>query len=319
MSPLSDGADLRDPSVRPQPRRSLRIALHGAQADREDIRDAVASLRAEGHEVEVRATWEDGHAALFAAEVAREVDVVVAGGGDGTVSEVAEGLVHAEGATAALAVLPLGTANDFATAALIPLDDVAAALQLALEPDSVHEVDVLTIGNRVVFNVATAGPGTRVTVDTPAGLKRALGGLSYAIAGIAQLASFAAEKGTLRGPDFEWSGDFLAIAVGNGRQAGGGVALCPEANIDDGLLDVRIIPEGDGAGARLIDGLLRGREIALDESSIAYRAPWVEIETAEKLHVNLDGEPVEGTSFRFEVARGALRAVLPEGSPLLQG
>lgn len=275
------------------------------------------ALRADGHDIDVRVTWEDGHASVFTAEVAHEVDVVVAAGGDGTVSEVAEALVGAGEASAALAVLPLGTANDFAAAAGIPLDDLTAAFQLAVDPGAVREIDVLTVGDRVVLNVATAGPGTRVTVDTPKGLKRALGGLSYAIAGIAQLATFEAQEGTLRGPDFEWTGAFLALAVGNGRQAGGGVSLCPHARVDDGLLDVRVIPEGDGAGALLIDGLLRGREIALDESSTGHRAPWVEIETVGTLHVNLDGEPIEGTRFRFEVAPRALRAVLPEGSPLL--
>jgi lipid kinase YegS len=246
MSRLADVPSPRDPSSRAGSR--VRLILHGAQADRDDIREAVEALRAEGHDVDVRVTWEDGHADLFAAEVAHDVDVVVAAGGDGTVSEVAEGLVGVDGASAALAVLPLGTANDFAAAAAIPLDDIPAALRLAVEPGKVREIDVLTVGDRVVLNVATAGPGTRVTVDTPEGLKRALGGLSYAIAGIAQLSSFAAQQGTIRGPDFEWSGAFLAIAVGNGRQAGGGVALCPDARVDDGLLDVRVIPEGEGAG-----------------------------------------------------------------------
>jgi lipid kinase YegS len=293
--------------------------LHGDQAGRADIREAVAALRADGHDIDVRVTWEDGHAGIFTAEVAHEVDVVVAAGGDGTVSDVAEALVGAGEASAALAVLPLGTANDFAAAAGIPLDDLTAALQLAVDPRAVRDIDVLTVGDRVVLNVATAGPGTRVTVDTPKGLKRALGGLSYAISGIAQLATFEAQIGTLRAPDFEWTGAFLALAVGNGRQAGGGVALCPDARVDDGLLDIRVIPEGDGAGALLIDGLLRGREIALDEGSIEHRAPWVEIDTTDTLHVNLDGEPIEGTRFRFEVAPRALRAVLPNGSPLLEG
>lgn len=296
----------------------MRIVLHGGQADREDIRDAVLALRAAGHDVDVRVTWEDGHATIFTTEVAQEVDVIVAAGGDGTVSEVAEALVDAVEASAALAVLPLGTANDFAAAAGIPLDDIPTALKLAVDPHAVRDIDVLTVGDRVVLNVATAGPGTRVTVDTPKGLKRALGGLSYAIAGIAQLATFEAQNGTLRGPDFEWSGHFLAVAIGNGRRAGGGVALCPQAVVDDGLLDIRVIPEGDGAGALLIDGLLRGREVALDEGSIGHRAPWVEIETAETLHVNLDGEPIEGTRFRFEVVPRALRAALPSGSPLLK-
>lgn len=296
----------------------VRLVLHGERSDRQDVREVVSALRDEGHEVDVRVTWEAGQAALFAAEAAADFDVVVAAGGDGTVSEVAGGLIQAGDASAALAVLPLGTANDFATSATVPLDDVEAALRLAVDRDAVHTIDVIRMDEHVFLNVATGGPGAQVAVETPEGLKRALGGLSYAVAGIAQLGSFKAQHGSVRGPDFEWSGAFLALAVGNGRQAGGGVTLCPDALVDDGLLDVRIIPEGEGAGALVTDSLLRGKDIALEGSSIGWRAEWVEIETRETLHVNLDGEPKEGMSFRFETMPGALRAVLPQGSPLLR-
>ncbi|MEX2465422.1 MAG: lipid kinase YegS [Gemmatimonadota bacterium] len=301
------------------PGAQIRLVLHGTQADRQDIRDLVAALRDEGHEIDVRVTWEAGHARRFAAEVAETAKVVVAAGGDGTVSEVAEGLLDVENASAALAVLPLGTANDFAAAAGIPEDDVASALRLATVSSSIHDIDVLRCGDHIVLNMATAGPGTQVTVETPDGLKRALGVLSYTVSGIAQIGSIEAQEGSLRAPEFEWSGRFLALALGNGRQAGGGAVLCPDARVDDGLLDLRVIPEGDGAGRLLIDSLLHGRDITLEENSIGHRAPWVEIETKDTLQVNLDGEPVEGTRFRFEVDPGALRAVLPKGSPLLKG
>lgn len=291
--------------------------MHGARADRQEIRDAVSALRDEGHDVDVRVTWEAGQAALFASEAAADFDVVVAAGGDGTVSEVTGGLMGVGRPSAALAILPLGTANDFATSAEIPLDDVEAALRLAVDRDAVHAIDVIRVDEHIFLNMATGGPGTQLTVETPKGLKRVLGGLSYVVAGIAQLASFEPQHGSVRGPGFEWSGAFLALAVGNGRQAGGGMRLCPDALVDDGRLDIRIIPEGDGAGALALDGLLSGREVALDEASIGYRAEWVEIETSETLHLNLDGEPREGTHFRFETIPGALRAVLPTGSPLL--
>jgi lipid kinase YegS len=319
MPPGNEDQEGRLPAEGDGVHRSLRIVLHGHHADREDIRTAVQMLRSTGHDVDVRATWETGHARAFTSEVARTVDVVVAAGGDGTVSEVAEGLVGTEDASAALAVLPLGTANDFATAAGIPMDDVTAALLLAAHAGVVREVDVITVEGRVVLNLATAGPGTSATAETPEGLKRALGGLSYTLAGIAQIGSITAQEGSVRGPDFEWAGRFLVIAVGNGRQAGGGVTLCPGARIDDGLLDVRIIPEGEGAGALLVNGLLHGKEVALEEASMGYRAPWIEVTTSAALQVNIDGEPIGGTHFRFEVLSGALRAVLPRETPLLGG
>ncbi len=291
------------------------LVLHGEHADRTDIREAVERLRAQGADLEVRVTWEAGHAALFAREGAGAGRRVVAGGGDGTIHEVAQ--VIRGGDATSLGILPLGTANDFATALGLPTTDVDAALRLAVTGDNVRSVDTIRVDDRVVVNLATAGPATRVTVETPDGLKRALGGLSYAVSGIARLPALKGQEGAVRAPELDWSGRFLAIAVGNGAQAGGGVVLCPDAHIDDGLLDIRVVPEGDGAGGLLLDSLLRGRDAALDEASFGHRASWVEIETTDLLHVNLDGEPVEGRRFRFEIDASSLRLVLPTESPLM--
>lgn len=291
------------------------LVLHGAHGDRADIRDAVEALRAEGADLEVRLTWEAGHGALFAREGTESGRRVVAGGGDGTIHEVAQAMAGENAVP--MGILPLGTANDFATALGIPTADVDAALRMAVTGESVKAVDVVRVDGQVVVNLATAGPATRVTVETPDGLKRALGGLSYAVSGIARLPSIQGQEGTVRAPDLDWSGRFLAMAVGNGSQAGGGIVLCPGARIDDGLLDLRVVPEGDGAGALLLDSLLRGRDAVLDEASFSHRAAWVEIETTAPLHVNLDGEPVEGTRFRFEIEPSALQLVVPSESPLV--
>jgi len=299
----------------------IRVVLHGSRVDRSDVREAVERLRSQGRDVDVRVTWEAGDALRFAREAADDARVVVAAGGDGTVSEVAAALAGRGGA--ALGIVPLGTANDFAAAARVPLGDVDAALDLIVSGCAAVPVDVIRCNGRAFLNLASAGPGTRITAETPEGLKRALGGLSYAVAGAVVGATkpgaFEGQRGRVLGPDLEWSGAFLALVVGNGRQAGGGVVLLPDARIDDGLLDVRLVPEGDGAGALFLESLLRGREAALDDASIAYRAPWVEVETGEPLQVNLDGEPVEGVSFRFEVDPGALNIVLPPECPLVSG
>lgn len=295
----------------------LRIVLHGENIEEPGLREAVDDLRTEGHEVEVRVTWERGDARRFAAEAGPSVGVVVAAGGDGTLSEVASGLCDASGQDGpALGVLPLGTANDFAHASGVPQDDIEAALGLIVAGAPGYPLDLIAVGGRTVINVATGGFGAQVTAETPDGLKRVLGGLSYAVAGVSRISELEATAGSVRGPDFEWSGRFLAVAVGNGTQAGGGIRLCPDALVDDGLLDLRVVPEGRGAGRLLLEALVKGRETVLDEASFAHRAPWVEIETEAPFQVNLDGEPMVGTSFRFEVRPGALRCVLPEGSPL---
>lgn len=90
----------------------------------------MGTLRKRGIQLDVRVTWEDGDAERYVGEaVADGVHTVVAAGGDGTLSEVAAALAHHEGDAAtlpSLGLVPLGTANDFATAATLPIAPLEA-------------------------------------------------------------------------------------------------------------------------------------------------------------------------------------------------
>ena len=103
-----------------------RLILNGKSAGNDELRDAVGHWRGQGVQLEVRVTWEDGDAERYVAEaIDHGVDVIVAAGGDGTLSAVAETLAHREepaDALPSLALIPMGTANDFATAAGIPTE-----------------------------------------------------------------------------------------------------------------------------------------------------------------------------------------------------
>lgn len=103
-----------------------RLILNGKSTDNEDLREAVGVLRKRGIQLDVRVTWEEGDAERYVAEaIADGVQTVVAAGGDGTLSEVAAALAHHQDDAAtlpSLGLVPLGTANDFATAAMIPLE-----------------------------------------------------------------------------------------------------------------------------------------------------------------------------------------------------
>lgn len=300
-------------------RRHLRLVLHGKAAARPEIRQAVETVRADGHRVDVRVTWEAGDSALYAKEAAAQgVDVIVAGGGDGSLNEVVSGVVDGSGPPkCSIALLPLGTANDFAHGCGIPVDDPAAALRLATETDP-RPIDLCQINGRVFVNMATGGFGTRVTVETDPELKKWLGGASYLLTGLSKFSEFGSEKGRLWGPGFEWEGGIVALAVGNGRQAGGGIVLCPDALIDNGLLDVTILPEvpQDQISEKLKALVNEGRA-AIEREAVSARLPWVEVEVPAGLHVNLDGEPIRDTSFRFETHKHWLRFHLPEDSPVL--
>jgi lipid kinase YegS len=297
--------------------RKSRIILHGKQAANQELRDAVAAVREDGHELDVRVTWEAGDSGLFAAQaVAEGIDTVIAGGGDGTVNEVLNGLASVEGETSALGVIPLGTANDFARSAGIPLQ-LEAALRVAVETDPVT-VDVGRAGDRAFMNVATGGFGTEVTVNTDPKLKRMLGGAAYFITGLGRFSELEPVEVHLRGPDLDWQGKILVLAVGNARQAGGGHVLCPEAVLNDGMLDVGILPDvPEGQQAEAIGALMTKGLQAVKDAAKYWRVPWVDVDAPKGIYVNLDGEPTHATHHRFEVEPKRLRLHLPESTQLL--
>ena len=92
--------------------------------------------------------------------------------------------------------------------------------------------------------------------------------------------------------------------------------LCPQARVNDGLLDVCIVPAAlDVVGT--LGTLLSGGINGLDSVALSARLPWLEVEAPQGLDLNLDGEPIESRHVRFAALPGVLRVHLPENSPLL--
>lgn len=292
--------------------RKALLILHGKQALNEEVRAAVEDKRREGWELAVRLTWEAGDAQRLVGEaLAMGYRQLIAGGGDGTLRDIAEALALAD-TEASLVLMPLGTANDFARAAGVPLEP-AGALQLLDVP--ARPIDLGAVGDQVFLNMATGGFGSQVTANTSEDLKKVLGGAAYLFTGLSRFGELHAAYGELQGPDFHWQGDLLALGIGNGRQAGGGHLLCPQALADDGLLDISILPAPQEVVGTLRQLMSDGW--GLDNLFVRARLPWVEIKVAEGLYLNLDGEPLESDSLRFEARPGALRVHLPGDSPLL--
>ncbi|MCK6187481.1 lipid kinase YegS [Pseudomonas sp. EYE_354] len=288
------------------------LILHGKQALNEDVRAAVQARREQGWELAVRVTWEGGDARRLVEEA---LDAgytrIIAGGGDGTLRDVAEAMAQAR-TDASLVLMPLGTANDFAKAAGVPLEPAMALALLDVPP---RAIDLGRVGGQIFLNMATGGFGSQVTANTSEDLKKILGGAAYLFTGLTRFSELTAAYAELDGPDFHWKGELLALGIGNGRQAGGGHELCPGAMADDGLLDVSILPAPQEVVGALRELMSNGW--GLDAMFVRARLPWVQIRQAEGLYINLDGEPLEGEDLRFEALPAALRVHLPLGSPLV--
>ena len=214
----------------------------------------------------------------------------------------------------ALGVVPLGTANDFATGCGIP-HDPEQALALCMEGTEVP-VDVGKANEHWFLNAASIGFGAEITATTPPELKNLLGPAAYALMGAILAMNVHHYRGRLTLPDCEIAGSGPVAIVGNGRQAGGGVQVTPRARVDDGLLDVLSVR--DIPALALLTAARELQELSPDGEYINYwQTPWAEVHTEEAIPVNLDGEPMQFSSVRYEAVPKAIRLIVPPNCPLL--
>lgn len=246
----------------------------------------------------------------LAAAMDDEPDLLVVGGGDGTIGCAAEMVAHT-GTT--LGVLPLGTANDFARTLEIP--DLAAAVDTMLH-GHVVDVDLGRVDGRAYLNVASVGLSVAVTQRLTPGLKRRLGRFAYPAATLAAYRShvpFAARLELDDGTVLDLS-DLMQVAVGNGRHYGGGLTVAPHASIDDHLLDVYAVEQGRLRDHVSVARLLRTGHLVEHERVHHVTTRRLRLVTDAPLPVNLDGEIAATTTATFEVDRNALHVVVPARS-----
>jgi lipid kinase YegS len=293
----------------------VHLILNGKVAGNDALRTAILRQRAVGHSIEVRVTREKGDARRFVAGPG-EVDLLIAAGGDGTLNEVVHGLMDlSQVARPVLGVVPLGTANDFATGCGIPLDP-EKALALCMEGDGVP-VDVGKANEHWFLNAASVGFGAEVTATTPPELKRLLGPAAYAVMGALLAINLHQYHGRITLPDREITGSGPVGIVGNGCQTGGGVQVAPRARLDDGLLDVLVVRHIPAIA--LLTAARELQELSPDGEYISYwQTPWVQVYPEEAIPVNLDGEPVRFSTVRYEAVPRAIRLIVPPNCPLLR-
>ena len=240
-------------------------------------------------------------------------DLLVVGGGDGTVSYAAGRIA---GTGVVLGVLPLGTANDLARTLEIP-DNLAKACA-AIAGGKVVDIDLGRANGQPFLNVASAGLSVQVTEALSPGLKRRLGPLAY---GIATLRSYARHKpfrARLEFPDGDHEPlqleGLLQVAVGNGRHYGGGNTVSPTAGIDDHILDIYAILAAPLREHVKIARLLRDGSFVEHDRVYHLTSRSVRLVTEPPMPVNLDGEIAAVTPADFTIQRNAVHVVVPQAS-----
>ena len=299
------------PNVR-SPRSAALVVNAGSRSGRASLDAAAGALRAAGVDVAVAlAVPGDQVGATAGRLVADGHDLLVVGGGDGTVGAVA-GQVAGTGVV--LGVLPLGTANDLARTLQIPSDLSGAAATVA--GGRVVDVDLGRAGDAPFLNVASVGLAVGVTEALSPRLKRRIGPLAYPLAAVVAYRRHLPFRARLEFPDGDHPpldlGDLLQVSVANGRHFGGGSTASPTAHIDDHLLDVAVIRRGRLREHVSIALLLRTGRFVEHDRVEHVRTRRVRLVTEPGLRLNLDGELVGRTPTDLRVERNAVHVLVPE-------
>ena len=269
-------------------------------------------LMSRGLAADVVLTRARGHATELAAEGAVTHGLVVAAGGDGTIHEVANGLLRATeaGYDAGLAVLPIGTGNDFAK--LLGGHRLEHAFDSILR-GATRRVDVGLVrwGDQSEYFINGMGTGIDVEVVRQiAGLPRLRGIAGYLIGVLRALRVFEPIRARLAIDGQAVDKRVMIVGVGNGVSQGGGFYITPDARPDDGRLDLCVIDEMSIPRVLVtLPRLMRGRHVNLSTVSM-HRFTRLEVETEGPLFFQLDGELREPAGVRrmtIEVRPGALR------------
>ncbi len=278
-----------------------------------------------GSGIEFCPTEGPGDAARIAGEaVAATRRVVVAAGGDGTVSQVVNGLMDARapgGALPDLLVLPFGTGNDLVRTLELP-DTPEECLKL-LQTGRRRALDVLrwrlhpTDGGPErsgwCINVVAGGFSAKLKESLTPEIKKFWGPLAYARAAMGSVDELEhPHKLTFRIDDGEArTFEAINVIVANARYAGGGMEVAPAADPSDGRLEFVVITPGDwldlaGVTAKLLLG-----EVDQSQHTINISATSVELKAEPAMPFNIDGDPVGEGSLRVEVAPAALNVLVP--------
>jgi lipid kinase YegS len=280
------------------------LVLHRKSANEPSVKEAVRYVRGQGIDLRVRIPWNKKDKRRVVKEALSAGSTrIIAGGGDGTINAVVNALVGKgkKPPRAAMGMLPLGTANDFAHGLGLPVDDLGRCMEIACTKPP-RKIDVGRANSRCFINVASGGFGAEITATTPVAMKKALGGGSYTIMGLIKAFSLEPYEGRLLVPGEEpLEGAMLVMAAGNNRLAGGGFEVAPEARLDDGLLDVAAVRHRPDADLKGLAKELK-TPTSPDNEILFYRQlAEFTIEGREDLHFNMDGEPVRERSFAFSV------------------
>jgi YegS/Rv2252/BmrU family lipid kinase len=269
-----------------------------------------AALRGIDPAVTVELTRSIEHAEALARAAVAAGRVVVALGGDGLIGRVAGAVAASDGV---LAPLPGGRGNDFCRGLGMPLEPQAAARSLATAVE--RRIDLAEAGGVAFLGIASLGFDSDVQVIANR-TRWVRGSQVYTYAALRALLAWRPAVFTVEicGPDGTVSRRRIegwAVAAANNRYYGGGMALAPDASLDDGLLDVVMTSRTSRLRfLRSLPKVFSGTHVH-DPSVEVVRARSIVVDADRPFQVYADGDPVADLPATITVRPGALRVLAP--------
>ena len=266
-----------------------------------------AALTGLGVEHRVEQTLSIEHAIELGRAATDAGEVAVSFGGDGLAGAVAHAL---RGGPGVLGVLPGGRGNDFARKLEIPTDPVEAAEVLARGVE--RTVDVAEVDGRTFLGIASYGFDSEVQ-DLANATTLVRGSLVYLYATLRTLARWKAVRLTFEADGAgERSFDGFAVAASNSGRFGGGMQFVPDADLEDGQIDVVLCHDTTKLRyLRDLPKVFKGTHFEANESLELLRARELRVDAERPYRIYADGDPIGTTPATIRAVPGALRVLVP--------
>ena len=286
----------------------------GQRRVNKSLTDIIGIFNEGGYEVTVFLTNGPGSGTQIVQERAKDYDLVVCAGGDGTLNETVTGVLRA-GAVCPVGYIPCGSTNDFASTLKLSTDVVQAAKDIMM--GAPVEYDVGRWGDRYFVYIASFGAFTRVSYTTPQNLKNALGHLAYVLSGIQELPQIRNIPMALELEGQVLDGEYLFGAVSNSTSVGGVFTLdASQVDLRDGKFEVFLV--------RMPRDMAELTQCAAALQNHTYDCAAITFRSVSRLRVHqdpallwtLDGERAEGGDMvEIENLHRAIRLVHRQEEP----
>ena len=286
--------------------RALLLVNRQARRGQQNITIAIEQLTRLGVELVEETTAHPDQLSELIRQHHDRVDLVIIGGGDGTLNAAIAGLIDTQ---LPLGILPLGTANDLARTLNIPTHIPTACAVIAGR--NVDRIDIGQVNDCYFFNVASFGLSVEITQCLTQQSKRRWGIFAYGFAAIQALWKSRPFTAEIHTEDGITTVKTIHVAVGNGLYYGGGLAVAQDATIHDDRLDLYSLEINRWWHLlRLLPNLYRGRHHILPFVHSQQGRAFT-ITTIRPRPINTDGEIITATPAHFKVLPQAIRILLP--------